>query len=269
MENETPVDGQAPVATSAEGAAVNATQTTAQPAVSESTSPAETTSVTAQAQPAPTEAPTAPETPAAAVETAPVETAPVETPAATDAAHGTDAAAGELHTSTEHAADHGGAFPPFDPATFGTQLIWLAITFAVLYVLMSRVALPRIGSILADRKARIDGDLAKADAAQQKTDAAIAAYEQALAAARAKSQAIAEETRSAIKADIDGKRHAVEADLSRKVAEAEARIQANKSEALSHVNEIAADTVQALVTQLTGSASADEARNAVATAAKE
>ncbi|MET3896952.1 F-type H+-transporting ATPase subunit b [Devosia sp. UYZn731] len=195
-----------------------------------------------------------------------------ETPVAVEGHEAIDASAegGAVHASTEaNGGEHSEVFPPFDPSSFGTQLIWLAITFAFLYFTMSKLALPRIGSILEDRKARIDGDLAAADAARQKTDAAIAAYEAAHAAARAKSQAIAEETRNAIKADIDGKRKAVEADLSKKVADAEASIQATKTEALGHVSEIAADTVQALVTQLTGSASADEARNAVATAAKE
>jgi F-type H+-transporting ATPase subunit b len=195
-----------------------------------------------------------------------------ETPVMLVAETAVDASAegGEVHASTEaHGGEHPEVFPPFDPSSFGTQLIWLAITFAILYFAMSKLALPRIGSILDDRKARIDGDLSAADAARQKTDAAIAAYEAAHAAARKKSQAIAEETRNDIKADIDAKRKAVEADLSRKVADAEASIQATKTEALGHVSEIAADTVQALVTQLTGSASADEARNAVATAAKE
>lgn len=196
-----------------------------------------------------------------------------ETPVAIEGVEPVDASAegGAVHATTEaHGGeDHSGVFPPFDPSTFGNQLIWLALAFAILYFAMSRLALPRIGGILADRKARIDDDLATADAARQKTDAAIAAYEDALLAARQKSQAIAEETRAGIQADIDAKRKAVEADLSAKVAAAEASIQGTKTEALGHVAEIAADTVQVLVTQLTGSATADEARKAVAAAAKE
>ena len=196
-----------------------------------------------------------------------------ETPVAIEGHEPVDASAegGAVHATTEaHGGEeHSGAFPPFDPSTFGTQLIWLVLTFVVLYFTMSRLALPRIGAILDDRKGRIDGDLAAADNARQKTDAAIAAYEEALATARKKSQAIAEETRAGIQADIDSKRKAVEADLAAKVAAAETSIRATKTEALGHVTEIATDTVQALVTQLPGSASADEARKAVAAAAKE
>ncbi|WDR02523.1 F0F1 ATP synthase subunit B [Devosia algicola] len=186
-----------------------------------------------------------------------METTIAQADISTEAEHATGADA--THSSTGVPAEHGEAFPPFDPSTFGTQLIWLVITFAALYVAISRLALPRIGAILDDRKARIDGDLNAADASRQKTDAAIAAYEAELADARAKSHALAEETRQGIKADIDAKRQSVEADLSKKVAEAEARIQATKTEALGHVGEIAADTVEALVQQLTGTGSAKEA----------
>src|SRR5690606_18305588 len=104
-----------------------------------------------------------------------------ETPVAIEGAEHIDASAegGAVHATTEaHGGEaHSSAFPPFDPSTFGTQLIWLALTFVVLYFTMSRLALPRIGAILTDRKGRIDGDLAAADNARQKTDAAIAAYE--------------------------------------------------------------------------------------------
>ena len=171
---------------------------------------------------------------------------------------------GEVHDS-----GHSEVFPPFDSSTFAGQLIWLAITFALLYVLMSRVALPRIGNIIDQRQARIDGDLAAAEHSRKKTDEAIAAYEAALAAARAKAHAMAEETRAGIKSDIDGKRARVEQDLAAKIAGAEASIAATKVEAMGKVDEIAAETVQALVAQISAPVSEAEARAAVAQASKE
>ena len=181
-----------------------------------------------------------------------------------------DAPAGEVHATTE---DHGGeahatVFPPFDTTTFASQILWFAITFGALYLLMSRVALPQIGSIIDKRKARIEGDLKEAERLRGETDKAVAAYEQALADARNNAHAIAEETRASIKADLDGKRKAVEDDLGKKVAEAEARIAANKNEALGRVSEIAAETATALVTQLTGDANQAEVNAAVAEAVK-
>lgn len=189
--------------------------------------------------------------------------------AATDAHAVTDAhgaTAGEMHEGTEA---HGGdaphsAFPPFDPSTFGSQLLWLAIAFGALYLLMSRVALPRIGEILEVRRDRIEGDLAEADRMRQKTDQALADYEQALASARSKAQGIAEDTRNTMKAEQAEKRSAVESDLARKMADAEARIQATKAEALGNVDEIATETAQALVQQLLGKVPVKTARDAVA-----
>jgi len=191
-----------------------------------------------------------------------------------DAAHGTDTHAdptADTHATTEaHGGEHdSGVFPPFDPATFPSQLLWLAITFGALYLLMSKVALPRVGSILENRKSLIDADLAAADASRQKTDAAIAAYEAALAEARSKAQGIASETRDRIQADLAAKRSAVEADLTAKVTEAETRIAATKREALTHVDEIAVETAQTVVGQIVGDVSADSVRSAVAKASKE
>jgi F-type H+-transporting ATPase subunit b len=185
---------------------------------------------------------------------------------ATDATHADPTAA--THATTQApGGEHGsGVFPPFDPATFPSQLLWLAITFGALYLLMSKIALPRIGGILENRKAIMDADLAAADASRQKTDAAIAAYEAALAAAKAKAQGIANESREAMQADLAAKRSAVEADLSAKVTAAEARIMATKTEALTHVDEIATETAQTVVTQLVGDVSSDSVRAAVAKA---
>jgi F-type H+-transporting ATPase subunit b len=159
-------------------------------------------------------------------------------------------------------------FPPFDSSTFASQIVWFVIAFVILYVVMSRAAIPQIGGILDKRKARIDGDLREAERLKGETDKAIAAYEAALAAARQNAQAIAQETRNSIQADLDGKRKVVEDDLSKKVAEAEARIQVDKTAALGRVSEIAADTAAALVAQLTGEANAADVQAAVNEAVK-
>ncbi|WP_196259541.1 F0F1 ATP synthase subunit B [Pelagibacterium limicola] len=173
----------------------------------------------------------------------------------------------EIHAyGDEH---HTSVFPPFDASTFPSQLLWLAITFGLLYIVMQRVALPRIGSILEERRDRIDGDIAEAERLQQKTDAAIESYETALAEARKNAHGIAEETRGKIRAELDGKRKAVEEDLGRKVADAEGRIAQSKAAALEHVDEIAADIAQTVVAQLAGTVTAKDARDAVAKVGKE
>jgi F-type H+-transporting ATPase subunit b len=172
-------------------------------------------------------------------------------------------AGGETHATTETEHEAPLTFPPFDASTFGSQILWFVLAFAILYFLMSRMAIPQIGSIIDKRRARIEGDLREAERLKGETDKAIASYEAALAEAHKNAHGIAEETRAGIRADIDAKRKGVEADLAKKVAEAEARIGKNKDDALGRVNEIAAETAAALVTQLSGDANPADVQAAV------
>lgn len=190
--------------------------------------------------------------------------------ATADTAHGqsTDAA----HSATTHASTeaHSEVFPPFDTTTFGPQLIWLAIAFAALYLLMSRVALPRVGSILETRRTRIEGDLKEAERLRQETEKAAAAYEAALTEARRNAHTIAEETRASIRQDIDNRRADVESRLAARVSEAEGRIAATKTAALANVADIATETAEAVVSKILGqSVSTQDIRDAVVQANKE
>jgi len=152
------------------------------------------------------------------------------------------------------AAEQSVGFPPFDATTFASQLFWLVLTFGVFYWIMKNVAMPRIAGILEDRKDRIAGDLSEANRLKDETDAAIAAYEQALAEARNKAHGIAHDTRAKLKADHEARREKAEAELGEKLKAAEAHIAGIKTEALSQIEEIAGDTTTALVEQLMGKA---------------
>jgi F-type H+-transporting ATPase subunit b len=143
-------------------------------------------------------------------------------------------------------------FPPFQKETFASQFLWLAITFVALYLLMARVALPRIGGILDDRKGRIDGDLAEAQRLKDESDAVLAAYEKALADARARAQTLANETREREAAAAEAKRKEFEAMLNARIAEAEQAIAARKTAAMASVRGIAADAAAAIVERLIG-----------------
>jgi F-type H+-transporting ATPase subunit b len=158
----------------------------------------------------------------------------------------------ETHEGSEaHGGEHGG-FPPFEPSTYGSQLLWLAITFGFLYWLMSKRALPRMAAILEERDNRVAGDLAAAGQLKGETDAAIAAYEQSLAEARQRAQSIAQGARDQSKAAIDAERGRLEADLNGRLEQAEARIAGVKNEALANVDTIARDATGALVEALLG-----------------
>jgi F-type H+-transporting ATPase subunit b len=160
--------------------------------------------------------------------------------------------------------------PQLNPLDWGPQLIWLLITFGILYLLMVYVALPRIGSVIEARADRIAKDLAQADKFRRETEEAIAAYEQALAEAKQKAHAIVEEGRAKLKEETAAERAKLESELGKKSAEAEARIDAAKNSAMREVNTVAADVAADIVRRLIGVAPAKaEIEKAVQAARKE
>jgi F-type H+-transporting ATPase subunit b len=152
-----------------------------------------------------------------------------------------------------------GGFPAFRVETFGSQLLWLAIAFGLLYYLMSRYIAPRIGGILEERAKRISDDVTAAQAMKAEADAATASYEKALAEARAGAQAIAAETRAKITAQSDAERKLLEDKLAADLATAEATIATARTAAMGNVRSIAIDATQAIVARLAGTA-ADASR---------
>ena len=160
--------------------------------------------------------------------------------------------------------------PQLNPLDWAPQLIWLVITFGVLYLLMKWLALPKIGSVIEMRQGRIAGDLEAADKLRRKTQEAIAAYEQALAEAKARAHGIAQEARNRLKDEVAAERTTLERDLSAKSAEAEAQIHQAKVSALKEVNAVASDTAAEIVRRLIGIApTKPEVSAAVAAARKE
>jgi F-type H+-transporting ATPase subunit b len=160
--------------------------------------------------------------------------------------------------------------PQLNPLDWAPQLIWLVITFGILYLLMKWVALPKIGSVIEMRQGHIAGDLEAADKLRRETQEAIAAYEQALAEAKARAHGIAQEARNRLKDEVAAERAALERDLAAKSAEAEARILEAKVSALKDVNAVASETAAEIVRRLIGIAPAKpEVDLAVAAARKE
>ena len=164
---------------------------------------------------------------------------------------------------------HKGPFPPFAAETFASQLLWLALTFVALYVVMSRIALPRVNGILEARRQRIADDLVEADRLKRETEAAIAAYEKKLADARGNAQAIAAKTRDELMAKAEQRRKATEAELRKRLEEAERTIAATKKAAMANVRTIAIEAAAAIVERLIGSLPSDKSLSkAVADALK-
>ena len=161
---------------------------------------------------------------------------------------------GEPKGTTAHTEAEGGhkAFPPFQKDTFASQLVSLAIAFVALYLIVSKLALPRVGGVLDARQNKIEGDLAEAQKLKDESDSALKAYESELAAARSRAQAIGAETRQKLNAQSEAERKTLEERLSQKLAGAEKTIASTRAAAMTNVRGIAADTAAAIVQRLTG-----------------
>jgi F-type H+-transporting ATPase subunit b len=172
-----------------------------------------------------------------------------------------------MATEATEAAGHGGGeavgMPQLDFSTWPNQIFWLLVSLVVIYLLLTRIALPRISSVLADRKGAITNDIAAAEELKQKALKAEKAYNDALAQARADAARIVAETRVAIQKDLDAATVKADAQISAKLAESEGRIAEIRDGALEAVTEVAKDTAKELVAALGGKADARSVTAAV------
>ena len=149
-------------------------------------------------------------------------------------------------------------FPPFESQHFPSQLVWLAISFVLLYALMWKIALPRIGGIMAARGKLISDDLAAAERLKEQTNAAEAAYQKSLADARSRAQAMAGATREQQARESEALHKRLEAQLHDRLAAAEQSIAKSRGTAMGNVRSIATDAAAAIVERLIGQRPRDE-----------
>ena len=140
--------------------------------------------------------------------------------------------------------------PQLDFSTFPSQLFWLAATFLALYFFMARVGLPKVGAVLAQRQAKIDGDLERASQMQAEAAAILAAYERALADARAQAQVTLREAMERLNAEsAERQRQAIE-QLGQQALIAERRIDEAKSQALGNLRMVAIEVARSAAARL-------------------
>jgi F-type H+-transporting ATPase subunit b len=142
--------------------------------------------------------------------------------------------------------------PQLDVHTFLPQLVWLAISFVILYVLMSAVALPKVKAAIEGRRHHLDGDLDRAAALKEEAEATLAAYQKTLAEARAAAQEVLRQTGETLAAEAAERQRQLSASLAEQVTAAEARIAAGKEQALGEIRGVAAEVGSAVVEKLTG-----------------
>jgi len=142
--------------------------------------------------------------------------------------------------------------PQFDLSRFPSQIFWLGVTFLVLYLVMSRIALPRIGEVLEARANRIGGDLDRASALKAEADQIKAAYEKALGESRAKAQEVGRSTEAALARDSAARQAELGNELAGRIRDAEGRIAAAKASAMGNLAGVAAEVATLAVQRVAG-----------------
>lgn len=153
-----------------------------------------------------------------------------------------------------HGAEAATGLPQLDITTFSNQIFWLLVSLVVIYFILSRVALPRIAAVLAERQGTITNDLAAAEDLKAKAVEAEEAYNKALADARAEAQKIIAETKAEIKADLDRANEEADAEIAERTAEGEKKLAEIRESAVESVREVAKDTAAEIVSAMGGKA---------------
>lgn len=178
----------------------------------------------------------------------------------------TESTAQDVAHGAQEAAKAG--MPQLDFSTFPNQIFWLLVTLILIYLVLSRIALPRIGATLAERKGTITNDLAAAEELKQKAVAAEKAYNDALVRARSEAAKIVAEAKAEIHKDLAKATAKADAEIGAKAAESEKHIAEIRAGALDAVTEVARDTAKELVAALGGAADAKAVTAAVNAALK-
>lgn len=161
----------------------------------------------------------------------------------TAAEHTESVASSVAHGETETAT----GLPQLDLTSFGNQIFWLVVAMVVLYWVVAKVALPRIGAVLSDRQGAITGDLMAAEEFKLKAKEAEAAYDKALADARAEANKIVAANRAEIQKELDAAIAHADAEIAARAAESETRIRQIRDSAENDAREVARDVTAELV----------------------
>ncbi|MFB1025803.1 MAG: F0F1 ATP synthase subunit B' [Octadecabacter sp.] len=167
-------------------------------------------------------------------------------------------------TPVEHGTDAGGAgMPQLDFSTFPNQIFWLLVTLVVIYMILSRVALPRIGAVLAERQGTITNDIAAAEELKQRAIEAEAAYDKALADARSEAGKIVAQAKADIQGELDVQMAKADAEIAAQTAESEKAIADIQAGATDAVKAVAKDTANEIIAAFGGKADAKAVTEAV------
>lgn len=152
----------------------------------------------------------------------------------------------------EHHAEASGGLPQFDPTSWPSQIFWLALTFTVLYVIFSRIILPRMGGVIGARQAKIEGDMKEAEALSAQAELVKEQFEQGLKKAALEASETVRSADEASKAKLSSAIADFRSRYEAEISKTESRLEASSKVALESMNTIAAEIAAQAAEKIAG-----------------
>jgi len=149
------------------------------------------------------------------------------------------------------AAESGG-MPQLNPEFWISQIFWLIITFGILYVVLSKLILPKISANLELRKLQISDNIEAADKQREESEIKLREYDEVISRGKVEAKSIYNQARERALKDINAKREVLDKQIGEEVKKAEEEINKLRLEAPKKINEIAKETSFELIQKLIG-----------------
>tara|TARA_B100000965_G_scaffold132080_1_gene110082 strand:- start:415 stop:1005 length:591 start_codon:yes stop_codon:yes gene_type:complete len=145
-----------------------------------------------------------------------------------------------------------GGMPQLNPEFWVSQIVWLILTFGILYIVLSKLILPKISNNLESRKSQILENIETAETQREESEKKLKEFEKIIIESKIEAKNYFNEARQKILDDINNKRAALEKDIDEEINAVEQEINNLKISSSEKINNIASETSSELIKQLIG-----------------
>ena len=153
---------------------------------------------------------------------------------------------------TQAQSAESGGMPQLNPEFWISQIVWLILTFGALYIVLSKVILPKISDNLESRRSQILENIEIAEKQREESEEKVKEFEKIILNSKLEAKNLFNEARQKVLEDVDKKRSELEKSIEAEIVSAEKEIQSLNSNSLENIKKIATDTSSDLISQLIG-----------------
>jgi F-type H+-transporting ATPase subunit b len=154
--------------------------------------------------------------------------------------------------SMEAFAAESGGMPQLNPEFWISQIFWLTLTFGILYIILSKLILPKISDNLESRKSQILENIEAAEKQRENSEEKLTEYEEIVSKSKMEAKSIFNQAREKALKDITAKKEVLDKQIDEEISKAEQEIKELQSGAAEKINKIAIETSSELIQKLIG-----------------